>query len=46
MREINPRHAVPEGDMLKRNPVLKALLDDTVLDPLAGWSWSSLICFG
>ncbi len=32
MREINPRHAVPEGDMLKRNPVLKALLDDPVLD--------------
>jgi transcriptional regulator with XRE-family HTH domain len=34
MREINPRHAVPEGDMLKRNPVLKALLEDTVLDSL------------
>ena len=34
MREINPRHAVPEGDMTKRNPVLKALGDDTVLDPL------------
>jgi hypothetical protein len=33
MREINPRHSVPEGDMLKRNPVLKALIDDTVLDP-------------
>jgi transcriptional regulator with XRE-family HTH domain len=32
MREINPRHAVPEGDMLKRNPVLKALLEDTLLD--------------
>ena len=32
MREINPRHAVPEGDMTKRNPVLKALTDDTVLD--------------
>lgn len=32
MREINPRHAVPEGDMLKRNPVLKTLPDDTVLD--------------
>jgi transcriptional regulator with XRE-family HTH domain len=32
MREINPRHAVPEGDMLKRNPVLKALIDDPVLD--------------
>ena len=34
MREINPRHAVPEGDMLKRNPVLKAVLEDAVLDPL------------
>jgi len=34
MREINPRHAVPEGDMTKRNPVLKALTDDTVIDPL------------
>ena len=34
MREINPRLAVPEGDMTKRNPVLKALLDDSVLDPL------------
>jgi hypothetical protein len=34
MREINPRHAVPEGDMLKRNPVLKALMDDPLLDPL------------
>jgi transcriptional regulator with XRE-family HTH domain len=34
MREINPRLAVPEGDMTKRNPVLKALVDDTVLDPL------------
>jgi hypothetical protein len=34
MREINPRHAVPEGDMTKRNPALKALFDDTVLDPL------------
>src|ERR1700676_5316945 len=32
MREINPRLAVPEGDMTKRNPVLKALTDDTVLD--------------
>jgi hypothetical protein len=32
MREINPRHAVPERDMLKRNPVLKALLEDTLLD--------------
>ena len=34
MREINPRHAVPEGDMTKRNPVLKGLADDTVLDAL------------
>ncbi len=34
MREINPRHAVPEGDMTKRNPVLAALGDDTVIDPL------------
>jgi hypothetical protein len=34
MREINPRHAVPEGDMTKRNPVLKGLGDDTVLDPV------------
>lgn len=34
MREINPRHAVPEGDMTGRNPVLKALGEDTVLDAL------------
>lgn len=34
MREINPRHAVPEGDMTKRNPVLKVLADDGVLDAL------------
>ena len=34
MREINPRHAVPEADMTKRNPVLKALADDVILDPL------------
>jgi len=33
MREINPRHAVPEGDMLKRNPVLNALREDPLLDP-------------
>lgn len=32
MREINPRHAVPERDMLKRNPVLAGLPADTVLD--------------
>ncbi len=34
MREINPRHAVPERDMLVRNPTLKALLSDEVLDEL------------
>jgi hypothetical protein len=34
MREINPRHAVPEGDMTRRNPVFKALTEDTVLDAL------------
>jgi hypothetical protein len=34
MREINPRHAVPEGDLTKRNTTLKALLDDEVLDAL------------
>jgi hypothetical protein len=34
MREINPRHAVPEGDMTRRNPVLKALAEDAVLDAL------------
>ena len=34
MREINPRHRVPEGDMTKRNPVLAALSADEVLDPL------------
>jgi hypothetical protein len=34
MREINPRHAVPERDMLVRNPALKALSEDTVLDAL------------
>ncbi|HTJ26356.1 MAG TPA: hypothetical protein VMA36_09325 [Candidatus Limnocylindria bacterium] len=32
MREINPRHAVPEGDMTKRSPVLRALMEDTVVD--------------
>ena len=32
MREINPRHAVPERDMLIRNPTLKALLADEVVD--------------
>jgi hypothetical protein len=34
MREINPRHPVPEADMTTRNPVLKALAEDTVVDPL------------
>jgi hypothetical protein len=34
MREINPRHRVPEGDMTKRNPVFAALAQDEVLDPL------------
>jgi transcriptional regulator with XRE-family HTH domain len=34
MREINPRHAVPERDMLVRNPTLKALIADDLLDPL------------
>lgn len=34
MREINPRHPVPERDMTQRNPVLKALAADPLLDPL------------
>jgi hypothetical protein len=34
MREINPRHAVPERDMFVRNPALKALAADEILDPL------------
>lgn len=34
MREINPRHAVPEQDMTRRNPVLKALAEDPLLDPV------------
>ena len=34
MREINPRHQVPEVDMTKRNPALKALIEDEILDPL------------
>jgi transcriptional regulator with XRE-family HTH domain len=34
MREINPRHRVPEGDMTKRNPALAALAADEVLDAL------------
>ncbi|HEY8296901.1 MAG TPA: hypothetical protein VIG32_02635 [Candidatus Baltobacteraceae bacterium] len=34
MREINPRHAVPENDMTRRNPTIKALAEDPLLDPL------------
>ncbi|HLX26648.1 MAG TPA: hypothetical protein VKR05_06615 [Candidatus Cybelea sp.] len=34
MREINPRHRVPEADMTRRNATLKALADDAVLDPV------------
>ena len=34
MREINPRHAVPERDMLRRNPTLLALSGDELLDHL------------
>jgi hypothetical protein len=34
MREINPRHAVPEADMTRRNPTLKAVSNDALLDPL------------
>lgn len=32
MREINPRHQVPEADMTRRNPALKAIADDSLLD--------------
>jgi hypothetical protein len=34
MREINPRHPVPEADMTKRNPTLKSVMEDPLLDPL------------
>lgn len=34
MREINPRHPVPEADMTRRNPALKALTEDGLLDAL------------
>jgi hypothetical protein len=34
MREINPRHRVPEGDMTRRNPTLQAVLSDELLDSL------------
>jgi hypothetical protein len=32
MREINPRHRVPEADMTRRNPTLKAIAEDPQLD--------------
>jgi hypothetical protein len=32
MREINPRHQVPEADMTRRNPTLKAVAEDALLD--------------
>jgi transcriptional regulator with XRE-family HTH domain len=32
MREINPRHRVPESDMTRRNATLKAVGDDEILD--------------
>jgi hypothetical protein len=34
MREINPRHRVPEADMTRRNVTIKAIGDDEVLDSL------------
>ncbi len=34
MREINPRHQVPEADMTKRNAALKAVMEDAILDEL------------
>jgi len=34
MREINPRHAVPEADMTRRNPTLSALGADPLVDDL------------
>jgi transcriptional regulator with XRE-family HTH domain len=34
MREINPRHRVPERDMFVRNPLLKALAADDLIDPI------------
>lgn len=34
MREINPRHPVPEADMTKRNATLKAVSEDSLLDAL------------
>jgi hypothetical protein len=32
MREINPRHRVPEADMTRRNPTIKAMMEDPILD--------------
>lgn len=32
MREINPRHAVPEADMTRRNPTIKAIGEDDMLE--------------
>lgn len=34
MREINPRHPVPEADMTRRNPAIKGIVEDSMLDPL------------
>jgi hypothetical protein len=34
MREINPRHRVPEADMTRRNATLKAVAEDAILDAL------------
>lgn len=34
MREINPRHRVPESDMTKRNLAIKGLMEDPLLDAL------------
>ncbi|MBV9271327.1 MAG: helix-turn-helix domain-containing protein [Candidatus Eremiobacteraeota bacterium] len=34
MREINPRHQVPEGDMTRRNAAIKAIIEDELLDPV------------
>jgi transcriptional regulator with XRE-family HTH domain len=34
MREINPRHQVPEVDMTKRNATIAAIAADELLDPL------------
>ncbi len=32
MREINPRHRVPEADMTRRNVTLRAISEDELLD--------------